>query len=108
MIRDYSMFVSSSDFEGMSNSMLEAMALGLPVVATDCPPGGPRMVITQEENGLLVPVGDEEALAAAVNRLIEEPEFAKELGERASKIGEKAGAEMIFKEWENYVLEVCK
>ena len=88
--------------------MLEAMALGLPVVATDCPPGGPRMVITQEKNGLLVPVGDDEALAAAVNRLIEEPEFAEKLGENASKIGEKAGAEMIFKEWENYVLEVCK
>lgn len=98
----------SSDYEGMPNAMLEAMALGLPVVATDCPPGGPRMVITQEENGLLVPVGDDEALAAAVNRLIEEPEFAKKLGENASKIGEKAGAEMIFKEWENYVLEVCK
>ncbi|MBQ2936152.1 MAG: glycosyltransferase [Lachnospiraceae bacterium] len=98
----------SSDYEGMPNAMLEAMALGLPVVATDCPPGGPRMVITQEENGLLVPVGDEEALAVAVNRLIEEPEFAKKLGENASQIGEKAGAEMIFKEWESYVLEVCK
>ena len=98
----------SSDYEGMPNAMLEAMALGLPVVATDCPPGGPRMVITQEENGLLVPVGDEEALAAAVNRLIEEPEFAARLGENATKIGEKAGAEMIFKEWEEYVLEICK
>ena len=40
-----SVFVSSSDFEGMSNSMLEAMAIGLPVVCTDCPIGGARMVI---------------------------------------------------------------
>ena len=40
-----SMFVSSSDFEGMSNSMLEAMAIGLPVVCTDCPIGGAKMVI---------------------------------------------------------------
>lgn len=97
----------SSDYEGMPNAMLEAMALGLPVVATDCPPGGPRMVITHEENGLLVPVGDEEALARAINRLIEEPEFAELLGRNAMKIGEKAGAEMIFKEWEDYVLEIC-
>lgn len=97
----------SSDVEGMPNAMLEAMALGLPVVATDCPPGGPRMVITPEENGLLVPVGDEDALAAAINRLIENPEFAQKLGENAAKIGQKAGAEMIYKEWEEYLIEIC-
>lgn len=97
----------SSDYEGMPNAMLEAMALGLPVVATDCPPGGPRMVITHEENGLLVPVGDEKSLAEAINRLIEEPEFAAKLGMNAAEIGKKADAEMIFKEWENYVLEIC-
>lgn len=97
----------SSDYEGMPNAMLEAMALGLPVVATDCPPGGPRMVITPEQNGLLVPVGDEDALAAAINRLIETPELAEKLGKNAAKIGEKAGAEMIFREWEDYVLEIC-
>ena len=53
----------SSDYEGMPNAVLEAMALGLPVVATDCPPGGPRMVISSGENGLLVPVNDERAMA---------------------------------------------
>lgn len=52
------MFVSSSDFEGISNSMLEAMGMGLPVVVTDCPVGGARMVIQDGVNGLLVPVGD--------------------------------------------------
>lgn len=97
----------SSDVEGMPNAMLEAMALGLPVVATDCPPGGPRMVITPEENGLLVPVGDEKALAAAMNRLIENPKLAEKLGRNAAEIGKKAGAEMIFREWEEYLQEVC-
>lgn len=97
----------SSDVEGMPNAMLEAMALGLPVVATDCPPGGPRMVITHEKNGLLVPVGDEKALAAAMNRLIEEPDFAQMLGENAAKIGERAGSEVIFEEWKDYIDEIC-
>ncbi len=97
----------SSDKEGMPNAMLEAMALGLPVVATDCPPGGPRMVITHEENGLLVPVRDEQALADAINRLLENPEFAQKLGVNAAKLGEKASSEMIFKEWEEYLLEIC-
>lgn len=96
----------SSDVEGMPNAMLEAMALGLPVVATDCPPGCSRMVITPEENGLLVPVGDEKAMAAAINRLIEDRELAERLGRNAAKIGEKAGAETIFREWEQYILEV--
>ena len=61
-IIDYTMFVSSSDFEGMSNSMLEAMAIGLPCVCTDCPAGGARAVIKDGENGLLVPVNDTDAL----------------------------------------------
>lgn len=97
----------SSDVEGMPNAMLEAMALGLPVVATDCPPGGPRMVITPEDNGLLVPVGDEKSLAAAITRLIENPELAERLGRNAAEIGKKAGAEMIFREWEKYINEIC-
>jgi glycosyltransferase involved in cell wall biosynthesis len=97
----------SSDYEGMPNAMLEAMALGLPVVATDCPPGGPRMVIENEVNGLLVPVGDADAMAEAINRLIENPEYASELGINAAKIGNKANSETIFKEWESYLKELC-
>lgn len=96
----------SSDYEGMPNAMLEAMALGLPVVATDCPPGGPRMVITPEENGLLVPVGDDKALAAAINRLIEDKTLAEKLGRNAAQIGKKAGSEMIFEEWKSYIEEL--
>ncbi|MBO7387139.1 MAG: glycosyltransferase, partial [Lachnospiraceae bacterium] len=52
-------YVSSSDFEGISNSMLEAMAVGIPVVCTDCPVGGARMFINDGVNGYLVPVGDD-------------------------------------------------
>lgn len=96
----------SSDYEGMPNAMLEAMALGLPTVATDCPPGGPRMVIEHEKNGLLVPVGDANALAGAISRLLDEPEFAALLGKNAAKLSLKASSEMIFKEWEDYVLEI--
>lgn len=97
----------SSDVEGMPNAMLEAMALGLPVVATDCPPGGPRMVIDSGENGLLVPVGDEKALEEAIDRLIEHPDLANEMGKKAAEIGKKAGADKIFKEWEAYLNEIC-
>lgn len=98
----------SSDYEGMPNAMLEAMALGLPVIATDCPPGGPRMVITPEHNGLLVPVNDDEAMTKAINRLIEDRELAERLGRNAARIQEIAGADVIFEQWKNYIEEICR
>ena len=56
------MFVLSSDNEGMSNSMLEALAIGVPSVCTDCPIGGARQVINNGENGVLVPKGNTQKL----------------------------------------------
>lgn len=98
----------SSDYEGMPNAMLEAMALGLPVVATDCPPGGPGMVITPEKNGLLVPVNDDTAMAAAISRLIEDRELAEKLGRKAAEIRKIAGADVIFEQWKEYIEELCR
>jgi glycosyltransferase involved in cell wall biosynthesis len=73
--------VLSSDTEGCSNSLLEAMALGIPVVATDV--GGNREVVSPGESGLLVPPGDAEALAKAIIMLLENPRLAKSMGEQA-------------------------
>ena len=99
VINDYAMFVSSSDFEGMSNSMLEAMALGLPCVCTDCPAGGARAVIKDGENGLLTPTGDSHALYLAMKRVAENPDLAQKLSENAVKIRKAQSAEKITEEW---------
>ncbi|MCR5093062.1 MAG: glycosyltransferase [Lachnospiraceae bacterium] len=101
-------FVSSSLFEGLPNAVMEAMALGLPVVSTDCPCGGPAMIIRDGENGLLVPVSDEEALAAAIDRLIEDRPFAEKLGQEARKISEVAGTEAVYRQWKGYFEEVIE
>ncbi|MCM1266494.1 MAG: glycosyltransferase [Bacteroidales bacterium] len=85
-IRTAAMYVLSSDYEGISNSMLEAMALGLPVIATDCPVGGSRMYIKDGVNGFLVPVGDVEALAQAMGRLADDPALGEKLGGEAAKL----------------------
>lgn len=107
-LRNGAVAAFSSDYEGMPNAMLEAMALGLPVVATDCPPGGPRMVIEHEKNGLLVPIRDELALSEAINRLIEDRELAVRLGREAAKIGEIASSDHIFEEWRSYAEQIMK
>lgn len=98
-IKDYSMFVSSSDYEGMSNSMLEAMAMGLPSVCTDCPAGGARAVIKNGENGLLTPVGDAHALSEAMKKVASDPSLADKLSKNSVKIREEQSVEKIIKEW---------
>lgn len=101
-----SLFAFSSDWEGLPNALMEAMAMGLPIVATDCPCGGPATLITNEENGLLVPIKDKEAMAAGMNRLIEDRELAERLGEKAREIIEIANTEAICKQWEEYIFEI--
>ncbi|MBO5621461.1 MAG: glycosyltransferase, partial [Butyrivibrio sp.] len=99
-------YAYSSDYEGMPNSLLEAMAMGMPVISTDCPCGGPRAVICDGENGFLIPVGDEVALTDRINRLIEDKELAKRFSENARKIEDVASMEAIYKQWKDYLEEV--
>ncbi len=98
-MRDATMYVSSSNYEGISNSMLEAMGLGVPTVATDCPAGGARMAIQNGENGILVPVSDEDALYLAMKKIAEDTSFAKRISENSCKIRERFKLEAIAKKW---------
>ena len=93
------MYVNSSDFEGMSNAMLESMAIGLPTVCTDCPIGGANAAIRDGENGLLTPVGDAEALYRAMKRVIEEPGLAEKLSESGRKLRDELRLEAVAKKW---------
>ena len=94
-----SMFVSSSDFEGISNSMLEALGMGLPVVVTDCPVGGARMVIKSGENGILVPVGDTQAMYEAMRSVLKDPALASKLSQNAIKVRDEFPLWKIAKRW---------
>lgn len=75
------LFVLPSYEEGMSLALLEAMAAGVPVVATDIP--GNRALVTHEEHGLLVPPHDPSALRSAIERLLESPQLAQRLAANA-------------------------
>ena len=85
----------------MSNSMLEAMAIGLPVICTNCPIGGAAMVIQDGVNGILTKVGDEIELANAMIDLINNPKKAKLLGKNASKIRDDLNVNTIANKWED-------
>ena len=98
-IIDYSMFVSSSYFEGMSNSMLEAMAIGLPTICTDCPAGGARATIKDHENGILVPVNDAEAMCKAMCEVADNPELAEKLSINGTKLKEDLAVDKIVNQW---------
>lgn len=98
-IKKAGVYISSSDFEGISNSMLEALAMGIPSVCTDCPVGGAAMTIKNNENGILIPVGDTNALYEGMKRIIEDKEFADKLSENAVKIREELSIEKIVDKW---------
>jgi glycosyltransferase involved in cell wall biosynthesis len=99
IIRDCAMYVSSSNYEGISNSMLEALALGIPSVITDCPAGGARLYIRNEINGILIPVGDVDALFRGMKRIVTDKEFAESISKRSISIRDELDSERIGELW---------
>lgn len=97
-----SCYVLSSIYEGMPNALMEAMAVGTPCVATDCP-FGPSELIKDGENGLLVPVGDVEGLANAICKFIEDKEFAYKCSQNAIKILETNSIDIIAEKYYQYI-----
>lgn len=76
MLESIDLYVLSSDYEGMPNSLMEAMAAGVPCVSTDCPTG-PSDLIENEKTGLLVPVNDADSMAKAIEKMLFELEKQK-------------------------------
>lgn len=98
-IGDCMMYVSSSDYEGVSNSIMEALAMGLPVVATDCPYWGNRELIDDGINGFLVPTGNSRAMVKAMTKIVEDKALADSMSNRAYEIRGKYNIETIANKW---------
>lgn len=101
-----SLFLLTSYSEGVSNALIEALALGLPVIATDVPSGGTEELMTDGENGLVIAAGDLEALTAAMDRLLGDKDYADRLGREAAKIQERLSPERVNPLWKAYFEEI--
>ena len=93
-----SIYVMSSRFEGFGLVLVEAMACGLPCVSFDCP-HGPRDIITDGEDGILVENGNVEALARALEKLMDDVTLRKSMGEKAVNKISRYDCDIIMKQW---------
>lgn len=106
MIENYKeakMLIMTSDYEGMPNVMLEALASSVPVVSTDCPCGGPKMIIKNGINGFLVPVGDSHKVAAAIKLMIKMPESTIEMRKSAYESAQEFACDNIIAKWKGFI-----
>lgn len=98
VLAEGSVFVLPSRWEGFPNALGEAMSVGLPCIASDCP-GGPADLISDGKDGLLVPVEDVEALASALRTLMDDETLRERLGMEARSVVDRFGEERVLSMW---------
>lgn len=102
-IKKAKLFMLSSNTEGMPNALMEALALGIPCISTDCPCGGPKMLMEGKENGILVPVGDCDKMAEAIRIILQDGILWKKYSQNAYKIIERLHPTSVNQKWEDYL-----
>ena len=102
-LKHSSCFVLSSDYEGLPNALMEAMAVGMPVISTDCPCGGPNELIKDEKNGLLVPCGNAGALEDAIRTMLSGKEVRIAFGQKAKESASAFQTDIVMNCWMEYL-----
>ena len=100
VLKKAGVFVLSSNSEGTPNALIEAMMLGLPVISTDCPCGGPGELIRDGENGLLIPMNDVSKMQDSLQKIINNYHFAEQIGRESAKTRDIYSPKKVFKTWE--------
>lgn len=97
------MFVSSSDFEGISNSIIEALCMGVPTISTDSHGGGSRMLLENGNCGVLVPCGDISSLADAMSLIADNDIYAQKLSNRAKERSQALSLDSVCSQWISFI-----
>ena len=105
-IKKAGVFVLTSNTEGMPNALIEAMVLGLPVIATDCPCGGPRDLIEDGVNGILTPVGDVDKMKENLQHILNDLQNALHMGQTARESTAIYREKIVYCEWMEYLLKI--
>ena len=98
-INKAAMYISTSNHEGISNSMLEALGMGVPTIVTDCPVGGAKMFVHTGDNGILIQMENKNELVRAMEVLATDSEYRKHISNNAIKIREGLAASNICCQW---------
>ena len=90
----------------MPNALIEAMVMGLPVISTDCPCGGPADLIITGKNGLLTPVRDVDKMKENLQYMLNDLHKAREMGREARKTCEIYRSDRVYREWYEYIMQI--
>ena len=107
-LKKASIFVLTSNAEGSPNALIEAMCQGLAVVSTDCPCGGPGELIRNNENGLLIPVGDLQKMQDNLQKLVTDFQKRNEIGKAALATRDIYNADRVYGEWLELLTNLVK
>lgn len=105
LVNRTSAFVLSSDMEGMPNALMEAIAMGVPCVSTRCDMG-PEELIENGVNGILVETGNAKQIAAAIFKIIVDPEFSENLSKNGRKMLKTHSVESISNQWLDFIKKI--
>jgi len=106
-LSESSIFLLTSNYEGLSNAMLEAMSVGMPLVCTDCPIGGARMML-DNNCGVLTPVGNVDAFTEAIIVLLSNPDQMDAIAANAKMKADLYSADSIAEKWEKVIKKITK
>lgn len=90
-------FVLTSKFEGLSNALIEAMMVGLPCITTDYP--GARELIIHGQNGIVVPMDDDETLALQIEKLARDSQYAQTLSRQGQQDAQRYKTDVVLQQW---------